>query len=187
MSDRKLIQDYLVNLERYLSRLNNIEAEEVLREIESHIYDSLEQAEANGETIDVSAMLDRFGSARQLAEQYTDHVLQGTPPPEGFSAIRTVQKGVSKGVYWGTAIFGYSVSITLLIIAVAKLFMPDLVGVWSASNGNSVVVGITERAQQQGSELLGFWIVPIGIILGILLMLLTNNILRVLKRSLIEG
>ncbi len=187
MSDRKLIQDYLVNLQRFLSRLNNLEADDVIREIESHIYDSIELAEANGEQVDISAMLERFGSPRQLAEQYTDHILDGAPPPAGFSAIRTVQKGVSQGLYWGTAIFGYLFGFGLLIMAFAKLFMPELVGVWSSANGNSFVIGIIERSQQSGEELLGFWIVPIGFTVGIALMLLTNNLLRVLKRSLIKG
>jgi hypothetical protein len=63
--------------------------------------------------------------------------------------------------------------------------MPELVGVWSSANGSSFVIGIIERSQQSGEELLGFWIVPIGFTVGIALMLLTNNVLRVLKRSLI--
>lgn len=48
MSEREQIHNYLVALNRYLSRLQKHEADDVLREIESHIYDAIDEQKKEG-------------------------------------------------------------------------------------------------------------------------------------------
>ncbi|NQY63282.1 MAG: hypothetical protein HRT38_06035 [Alteromonadaceae bacterium] len=183
MSERDIIHDYLKSLAKYLSRLEASEADEVILEIESHIYDVLELREKNNQVIDAKSILEGFGHPRDLASQYVDHVLKGTPPPTGFKAIQHVKKGVSKSLYFAMGIFGYGISVALLILGISKLIIPDLVGVWSAANGNSFAIGFLDQPYPANHELLGFWLVPLAIILGMGTAQLTKRVLSVLKEK----
>lgn len=73
------INQYLKTLAQYMSRLDEEQVNEVIREIESHIYDVIDDAEIEGNPISVEEVLARFGSPRQLAQQYSDHLIMGTP------------------------------------------------------------------------------------------------------------
>ena len=184
MSDHDLIHNYFKSLTKYLARLEKTDAEEVIREIESHIYDAMELQEQEGSQSSAQSILEGFGEPRELANRYVEHILKGAPPPKGFRAIQSVKKGMTKGLYYSMGLFGFGMAFALIMVGLAKLFMPDLVGVWSAAEGNSVIIGITDNASQNSEELLGYWIIPIAILLGLGIARLTKRVLAVLKNSL---
>ncbi|GHF94263.1 HAAS signaling domain-containing protein [Thalassotalea marina] len=184
MSNREVIHQYLKNLSTYLSRLNKEEATEVIKEIESHILDVVEAKEQAGEKVDANAILAGFGSPRELAEQYVAHMLEGTPPPVGFNAIQTVKKGITRGAYYGMFAFGVSVSTLLILVGLAKFFLPDQIGLWSSTHGNSVILAFAADTQPNAEELLGYWLAPIAVLLGLGVAKLTKSVLRVLKHHL---
>ncbi|MEP1445506.1 MAG: hypothetical protein ABJK37_05220 [Paraglaciecola sp.] len=183
MSDRELIHQYLKNLSKYLSRLSKSESEEVIREIESHIFDAIELQENSGQRTDAQEILDGFGQPRTLANQYVEHLLQGTPPPTGFKAIQSVKKGATKTLYYSMAALGLGVAFILITIGLGKLFFPNEIGVWSASQGNSVIISFSENMYPKSTELLGYWLSPIAVALGAGLAYFTKSVLRVLKQS----
>jgi len=182
MSDRERINTYLQTLNRYLSRLPAEDANEVIREIESHIYDAIDLAEAKGEKLEVSELLKGFGPPRTLAEKYTNHMLDGTPPPSGFSAITSIKHKVTKGMYWSTLLLGYGSGFALILLAFMKLLSPETVGIWTSPGGESVIVGTLDAPAEQGDDLLGLWLVPTALILGSLITRFTYSLLRILKR-----
>jgi hypothetical protein len=184
MEQRQMIHQYLNTLQRYLARLSPLEAKEVLREIESHIFDLIEQREAAGQPADAATVLQGFGEPRQLAAQYVAHIAEGAPPPLGFRAIQRVKHGVTAGLYYGMALFGYLISFALLFLAGAKLITPDSVGVWAMSEGNSVTIAFMSEPFPPEQELLGIALVPVATLLGLTLMWLTRRILAVLKHHL---
>lgn len=185
MSEREQINSFLKKLDKYLSRLSQEESTEVLREIESHIYDVIELKESQNEDIVIEDILQGFGAPRGLAEQYTNHITLGTPPPEGFSAITKVRNKVTKGLLWSTLLVGYGVAGGLLVLAFTKLLFPDVAGIWVSSNYQSIVIGIIDDPKQYHRELLGFWIVPISLFAGFFLAKYTRSISIILKRHLI--
>ena len=115
MEQRDIIHQYLKELERYLARLEKAQAQEVLREIESHIFDALEQQQSSGQVEDASAILRGFGEPRQLAFAYVAHVTDGAPPPAGFKAIQKVKQGVTATLYYAMAAFGFSIAFMFLV------------------------------------------------------------------------
>ena len=184
MSERELIHNYLKSLSKYLSRLEKSDADEVIREIESHIFDAVEHQEQKGKQFDAQLILSGFGEPRELANQYVEHMLKGTPPPMGFKAIKTLKKGVTKSLYYSMGFFGYGVSILLFMVGIGKLFLPDWFGVWSVAQGNSVIITFSEHTYANSIELLGYWLIPIAIGLGLSIARLTKSVQRVLKESL---
>tara|TARA_R110000850_G_scaffold104529_7_gene214981 strand:+ start:59 stop:613 length:555 start_codon:yes stop_codon:yes gene_type:complete len=181
MSDREMIHNYLQSLMRFLSRLDQEDAEDVLREIESHIYDVMEMREENGQMIDASAILEGFGQPRDLASQYVDHILKGAPPPRGFRAIQRVRRGATNGLRYATGFGGYVTAAALVAIGFYKLIDPDAVGFWVSQSGESVVIGALSEVPVGTEEILGWWMMPVAIALGIGAAFLTRNLLRVLK------
>lgn len=183
MKQRDLIHQYLHELNRYLARLSKAEAQEVIREIESHIFDVIEQCEAAGQTVDAAAILEGFGQPRELAAQYVAHITTGTPPPNGFKAIQKVKQGVTLGLYYSMAFFGFSIAASLIFIAIAKIVTPDLVGVWSSAGGNSFLISFTASNLAPERELLGAWIVPVASLAGLAIFEITRRVLRALKSA----
>lgn len=184
MPERELIHNYLKNLSKFLSRLDKPEADEVIREIESHILDAIEMQQESGQQIDAQSILDGFGEPRELANQYVEHLLKGTPPPRGFKAIQSVKKGATKTLYYSIGLLGFAVTACLIIIGVGKLFMPSEIGMWSAAQGNSVIITFSEHVYPNSEELLGYWLSPIAIGIALGIAYLTKSVLRVLKESL---
>ena len=185
MSERKNIRTYLLTLNRYLAPLSDDEAREVVKEIESHIYDVIDECEVTGNEPDVDAILARFGPPRTLAEKYVSHIRSGTPPPEGFNAISSIRKGLSVTSFYGLSLFGYGISIALIALGFANLLVPDGIAIWSEANGNSIVIGFLGHPalKHHDAMLQGFWITPATLVIGYLIMRMTHKILRFIKQA----
>ena len=182
LNHNEMIHRYLNELRRYLVRLAPHEAQEVIREIESHLFDVMDQQTVAGQSPDVAAILRGFGDARQLAALYVAHIEEGAPPPLGFRAIQRMKKSVTASLYFAMAVFGFTTALTLLFVAGVKLLHPDLVGAWSTANGNSISIGFVDVPPAGTTELLGWWMVPVAATLALGVALLTRKVLQVLKQ-----
>lgn len=180
MSDREIIYNYLKSLTKYLSRLDEEDADEVIREIESHIYDALDEGYPTGK---VQEILDGFGSPRQLAAAYVEHILDGAPPPVGFRAIHIVKTGVSRGLYYSVGAAGFSLSICALFLGVVKLLAPHTIGIWVAEHGQAVVIGTLQMAPAGTKDILGWWFAPLAFILCGSATIFTRRLLHALKKK----
>jgi hypothetical protein len=177
MARSELIHNYLSELEIYLSRVSEARAQEVVQEIESHIYDSL-ATEPQDDAIE--AILGRLGTARELAAGYIDHITIGVAPPKGLKPLSRIKKGISKSLYYLVCWLGYSAGFTLVLLAVLKLVSPSSFGVWIAEHGNSVVISFSQT-DLQASELSALWLIPTAALAGVGLLYLTRQIARILK------
>lgn len=184
MTAHPLVSAYLHQLGAGLGKLEKAEAEEVIREIESHIHDVAEQAQAHGGTVDVAALLEGFGPAEALAAQYVAHIQTGAPPPAGFRIIQGVKRTVTRGLYYSMGAFGYSIAIACLLLALAKIVEPSLVGVWSVAGGNSIFITWSGSPHPQSQELLGAGLVPVALACAAWCAELTRRVLKVLRRGL---
>lgn len=181
---RHPISTYLHALAAQLGKLEKADAEEVLREIESHIHDVVDQAEARGDALDITALLANFGPPEALAAQYVAHIQNGAPPPAGFRVIQRVKQTVTRGLYYSMAAFGFSIAIALLMLALAKIIDPSSVGVWSVAGGNSISITWSGSPYPDAQELLGYGLVPIALVAAVWCAELTRRVLRVLRRGL---
>jgi uncharacterized membrane protein len=181
MTERELIDDYLRSLSRHLSRLDRADADEVMREITSHVDDAFEAQAAARLPIDATQILAGFGSPRELADRYVEHVLQGSPPPPGFRAIQRVKKQTTRGLYWATAASGYGMALAMILVAVCKPLAPSMLGLWANASGSIAVLGVFQQTPPGMHEVLGWWIVPIAIGMAAAAFHLTRRLLAALK------
>ncbi|MGQ4661459.1 HAAS signaling domain-containing protein [Lysobacter sp. F6437] len=180
MARSEVVHQYLSDLERYLSRLSEARAQEIVQEIESHIYDAMELLQPAAGEGGAEAILGRLGTPRELAAGYIDHLNTGVAPPRGLKPLSRVRKGISKSFYYLVCCLGYGTAIALLAAAALKLLSPASLGVWVAEHGNSVVVSFSQH-DPRASELPAAWLVPLAALAGAGLLYLTHRVARILK------
>ena len=176
---RELLDRYLVELAGGLRSLPKEQVTEIRRELESHVLDRA------GEPITeagVRAALAALGEADALAAQYLTQNLF-----ERASLTRSPWLLLQSLFHWATlsvkgfcvavcSAIAYLLGVCLLAAAAMKPFESDRVGLWSLKDADdhtySLSLGIGP-AHPQGLELLGWWIIPLGILLGACIVVLT--------------
>jgi len=179
---QRRIDEYLLELQSALGGLPNEQVNDTIQEIRTHLQDS---ASTDGELTDdsVAAALGRLGSPKQLAAMYvTENLIQRA------TATRSPWLVLRGTLHWATmslvgvcallgCVVGYALTAVFTYCALAKAFRPDRVGLWRYSDPDltySLHLGFV--APPMGTEVLGWYIVPVGLVLGIGLFLLTTQI-----------
>jgi Protein of unknown function (DUF1700) len=192
------IEAYLGRLRQRLRGVKDEEVREIVEELRSHIMDKIA---ANGEVTaaGVDAALAALGSPEELASQYiTDNLLaraevSRSPLQILKSLFRWASLSVAGFFVLLGSIMGYFFGVVLVLVAVAKLFHPRTAGLWTYpdSTGNlelSFRLGFGS-APVRGNDMLGWWIIPIGWLVGCGLVMLTTHIavwfVRKYRRSLV--
>jgi len=178
------IDAYLARLRRGLRGMSEQDSREIVEELQSHIAD---RAASNGEVTaaGVDAALARLGGAEELASQYmTDDLLaraESSRSPVHIlgSLFRWASLSVGGFLVLLGAIAGYFLGVVFFLCAVLKPFHPQSAGLWMLpdSTGDysiSLRLGFA-TAPAGGRELLGWWIMPIGVIAGCGLVILTTH------------
>ena len=178
------IDAYLAALRRRLRGLGPEEVREVVEELRGHV---LEKAAAGGEPTPagVEAALAALGSPEDLAREYlTDAIL--VRAEAGRSPLRILD-----GLFrWATlsvagflvllgTVTGYFLGTIFVLCALLKPIHPRAAGLWIIPDaaGDSVVslrMGF-EGVPAGARDLLGWWIVPLGLLLGCGLLVLTTR------------
>lgn len=188
MSAREAEQKVDAYLKQVRARLRGVREEqvrEITAELRSHI---LERAASAGElTIQrVDAALDALGSPEDVAHEYTaDEVLareevSRSPLRLIDSLFAWASMSLAGFLVLIGAIVGYFLGVVFLLVALLKPFHPATAGLWAIRNtiGDlelSVRMGFGD-APSNGHELLGWWIVPLGLVIGCGLVILTTRL-----------
>ena len=178
------IEAYLTGLRRNLRGLRAAEVDEIIEELRSHILDT-GSAEGAPNAPSVDAALRRLGSTDELAAAYiTDSALAQVEVSRSpwrilGSLFRWATLSVSGFIVLVACIVGYSLGAALFLCAIVKPFHPQTAGLWMipSSTGDwefSLRMGFTS-IPSNGRELLGWWMIPAGLILGTGLVLLTTR------------
>jgi hypothetical protein len=180
MTDSRGTEAYLEQLRAGLGGVDDGEVREIVEELRSHI---LEKA-AGGDG-DVHAVLAALGSPEELAGRYlTDSLLAraaGSRSP--VRLLRSLSRWASLSlagffVLLGSAV-GYFTGGVCILVALCKPFHPKNAGLWTYRDaagdlGISVRLGYG-NAPGVGADLLGWWIVPVGLVVGCGLVMLTTH------------
>jgi hypothetical protein len=181
-------KDSAASTDTYLSRLRTAlaglpapEVEEILREFRSHI---LEREAARQSS--VQRIFGELGSPEDIAALYrTDAIvararLTFSPLLMLKAASRVATKSFLGFVSLMIALFGYLTGAAFLWCAVMKPIWPQRIGLWVTDHRFSMGDMVDRGAHAQ--ELLGWWIIPVGFVCGVVIILLTTLLLRWLLR-----
>jgi uncharacterized membrane protein len=174
------IDAYLAQLRRSLGELPPDEVNEILQEIRGHI---LERTEASGELTDerLVAILKALGSPDEIAPLYqADSVVAKA---RGSLSPRVVMRGIHRWSTlsaWGLALFilgivGYATGFALCLSGVLKMLFPSQIGAWV---GPHAIFNIGMNNDPAARDVLGWWLVPVGVVGGSCIVIATTRALR---------
>ncbi|HWW62157.1 MAG TPA: hypothetical protein VN181_12375 [Thermoanaerobaculia bacterium] len=170
-------------LDELRARLRGVpDAEDIVAEIRGHVHDA---------GPDVQATLARLGTPSELAALYATE--RSNSPALLFRSLFRFAT-VSIGGFFallGLAA-GYVLAISFFLAAIIKPFAQHRTGVWRLADGEiSLRLGLLSAPPAGSEELLGWWIVPIGLLAGALVLWLTPRFgrwaTRRFRRSLVTS
>ena len=172
------LETYLRTVRENLRRLPESEASEVVQELRSHVLDrvagdfteaSLAHALASlGDPREVA----RANMTRRVATQAT---LSGSPVIVAKKIIELARLSFGGFVTLSVSLIGYAFAGCWLLTAIAKPFAPDRFGLWSVADpSDDLSFSLGRRtAGLVEHDILGWWIIPIGLALALISAYLT--------------
>jgi uncharacterized membrane protein len=180
------VEIYLRILRKHLRGIDREEVDEIVEELRTHIMEKA--TTATGLTVStVNSTLASLGDPRQLAGQYLAGLLAETPlsrsPLRMLSILfRWASLSVAGIVVFLSALVGYLAGGALLLCALLKAIHPHTAGIWATRDvagdlSISVRLGFG-TAPVGAKEILGWWIIPIGLLVGAGLVMFTTKSTR---------
>lgn len=184
MTDQAL-EAYIAKLERALRSLAADERQAIIAEIKSHIDD---RTMSTG--MPLADTLDKLGDPLELAQAYLDqrkledavvHSAHGTLL---ITILERAGRSLAAALIGLGAVTFYLCSIVFAAMAVLKPILPQQVGLWSGPNLHAFA--ILDHAPTNATEHLGYGIIPISLVLGVLSFLIGRALTRLGGRVLLR-
>ena len=144
-----------------------------MQELRAHVLDKVEGAPTPQR---VEAAIAALGSAREVArlnltERVAAEMARDRSPFIVLSGVtRLAGLSLSGFLVFVISLTGYGVALSLLVTAAVKPFLPNHAGLWRTPDprfGYHWALGV-EFPAPGGQEMLGWWIIPIGAVGGLL-------------------
>ncbi len=176
-ADRR-VETYLAEVHAALAGMPDDKAADIIAELRSHIRDSAEAGGELGEERTLAA-LEGLGDPRELGETYVtaNLVARAEASKSPLLILRTIARFASASVAAFFAllgsIIGYFLAFAVIITAISKPLHPDRAGLWKVGpDAYSLHLGFGPPPTS-GTEMLGNWIIPLGLVAGGIMLLLT--------------
>lgn len=182
------LDTYLLQVRRNLKGLSEAEIREVLLELRAHVLDRVEgELTPNG----VETALAALGPPREVAlANVTERVAAVMEKQRGFfgvlaAVVRLAGLSLAGFVLFLVSLLGYGMAVVFLLVAVLKPFQPDRVGLWHEGSGG-FSLGVIDHPPPSG-DLMGYWIIPVGLVAGLALGWLTWALDRLCIRAMVRA
>ena len=180
VESQKTIDAYLAELRKQLREPMDEDADDIVEEIRVHILDKTAGGDSPEKT---AATLAALGSPEELAGQYrTEELLKRaqrtrSPLVSLHSLFRWATLSITGIIVFLVSVVGYTLGGALVLFAFAKIIFPRATGLWESHNPDgtwSLGLSFSSGGPPAGAhDLLGWWLVVIGLILGPLLIVVT--------------
>lgn len=186
MTSDTRVDEYLARLRKALGGMTLADREDITEEIRTHI-----QERASDEATDVGEVLARLGPAERLAEEYRTGLLVQearrsiSPLVILRACLRWAKTGAEGTIVFFIALFGYMMGAGFLLLALLKPIFPRHTGLWVGPNvfDFSFRMGLsTGYPPPSVHEVLGWWFIPVSLVLGSLTILATTKLIRILMK-----
>lgn len=182
---KREIDAYLTKLRSRLRGIDEENIHEIIEELRSHILEKTESADEQGARTKVAETLRALGSPEQLAAEYlTDNLLARAEVSRSPARIvgilfRWASLSMVGFLVFLSSTVGYLIGVAFLLCALLKPIHPQTAGLWTYPSGTadstiSLRLGFGSPPPD-GREVLGWWIVPIGLVVGCGLVMLTTR------------
>jgi uncharacterized membrane protein len=180
------VNNYLTRFRVALSGMTLAEREDIVEEIRMHILERSGDPQTS-----VQEVLAGLGSADELAQQYlTGMLVQKArhsilPATILRATLRWATTGVEGFLVFMIAITGYLMGGGFLLLALLKPFFPKYTGLWVGPGEFSFSFRLGATMTNPASpvhEVLGWWFIPVSLVLGSLTLVATTKLIQFLLR-----
>lgn len=180
------VDSYLIKLRRALGGLPADDIEEIVRELRGHIAERAAETDSERrDTMPVEQILRRLGTPEHIGSLYIADAMvaraRATFSPMLIirATTRWARTTVVGFLAFVVGFAGYALGLALVACAVLKPFFPGYIGLWISRR--AVNLGF-EVPTPHARELLGWWIIPYGLVVGAAFLLGTTAFLRWMLR-----
>ena len=180
---QRIYEDYMNRVDKNISSLSSEDKADLLLEINSHIYEGMVRNAGNSE---IDALLDLTGKLGipeeflkpLVAKKKLNQAVHSFNPKDVFQAISlNIRNGLIFSVFGLLYLFLFS----FIIIAITKVIAPAHTGLFVSSGGFQGLGYINDTAGS--AELLGYWIIPLSLIIACFFYFLITLLLRLTRRQ----
>jgi uncharacterized membrane protein len=183
------VRGYLYVLERSLRTFLPKEiVADAVREVESHIKDRVAQVEPMPNERDaLERVLNELGPPLRIAQAYAAEQTMEEAAATGriVPIARAIFHVAATGLAGFAAAFGlltgYLFGIGFILIAVLKPIFPNNTGLW-IRDGGPVSFGTLSPAPTDAQLVGGYWVIPISLAIGLVILVATHRAARALVR-----
>ena len=183
---QKIYNDYISRIKRTTAPLNKTDREEILMELNSHIYEGMNNTNDESEIENLVNLTGKLGAPEEIlkpliAQKKLEQATKSFNPTHIFKALVL---NISNGVSYLFFSLMYLTLFGLVFLIVEKIRNPNNVGLFF-KNGNFQLLGTREPDTLQAlrlTEVLGNWFIPVMLLSIIVLYILITLLLR-LKRK----
>jgi hypothetical protein len=184
MTEIQSIEKYVQQLRWALRPLPTEDRDDIVREIRGHLR---ERAEA-GTPWSYERITGELGSPEDYAREFLDNyeitaaLASRSTQAMMSQTLRLLTKGV-KGFFGGLGLFVlFAFSVSSVFIGLIKPIFPGNVGMWR-HDGGDLTLGYLDTPPEGGEEILGYWIVPLMLVVGVLSYIVAVWLMRHFLRS----
>lgn len=173
--------EYMHQVQSLCRSLDDRQTRDILAELKAHLLESYIQLDGDDEQVRISAAIAKLGHPEDFVPQWVEErQLDGAQPGSTtrnlFFLLRSnARKGVQQFLFTILIGFGYMTSFYLYMMAVLKIFYPENVGLHLSPSGIPFL-GYVDA--DEFTEVLGYWLSPIGLTIAIFLQLFLNYLVR---------
>jgi len=173
--------EYMRKVEGLCGSLDNRQTADILAELKAHLLESYIQLDGGDEATRISAAIAKLGQPEDFVPLWVEErLLEGAQPGAStrnlyFLLRSNAVKGVQQFAFSMMIGFGYLLSFYFFIGAAMKIFYPQNVGLYLSPNGIPFL-GYVDA--DEFTELMGYWLIPVGLATAILLQFFLNKLLR---------
>ena len=180
-----LYDRYIGDVRQVISTLPKGDQDDILMEINSHIYESMQRNRSTSEIDGIVETLDKLGHPRDsLSALVADRKLsQATKTFNPIHVIKALSLNISNGFMYVLFCILYLNLFCFVFLIFAKIIFPHNTGLFVGENGTLFGFG---TVNDTSTEMLGNWFIPVVFVLIVLTYLFITLLFKlryILKRS----
>lgn len=183
---QQLYTAYFLRVKRTISPLNKADQEELLMEINSHIYEGLQGNPTSNELEKITQIIEQLGAPEEVLKPLVAEkkLEQATRTFNPLDVVKALILNLSNGISYIIFALLYLALFGFIFLIGAKLLHPKSVGLFF-KNGRFHLLGTRnpDSLQKLGlTEVLGHWFIPTMLCSSVVLYFFITLLLRLKKK-----
>lgn len=166
-------EEFFTKVDKKLKSLSPGQRNELILELKGHLIESMANCEIESEAGKVYHAIEMLGDIddfiKPIVTENGDGNILVLPDAKEFTikSAYSIYWLASRSFYFLLIASGYLIAATIFLVALTKIYYPDKAGLFIKPNGTPIMGFNFENTGF--TDPLGYWFIPIGLIIGMLM------------------